>query len=397
MYSSKLHAEITLYDSSYLPVIAPLSTDVPAKPTYSPRKDFFLVGNIQLPTLAPGTYNISVQVEDELTNSRSRKEDFEFQVGSSLKGGTLKVEADKEGNEIFRSNSTQVKAGQTVRVESKVGSVTVCRDGVAMGGGELGDVIRVRTVNNEAIIDGTISGPGEVTISRPEKKVFLGRDLVEIVLPEESKDKTKNKTDIWSALSPGGALLEWFLSPSGRMRNDGSSARIRAEVIGLKPNGYLLLESKHHVVTDELEMIVTLTGICRSKDIVNNSVHLKQMSELELQKHYKQVVREDEKRGHKPKQEAAVVINQASKVISWTGNVEIAPVGVVVAGTEIQIGKAQAYQGQAGGARLNRGAVKLEELMAALNQLNVSAEDQIILMRNLDAQGCIGATVEWVK
>ena len=84
MYSSEIYAEITLYDGGYRPIIAPLSEDVPDKSTYSPRKDFFLVGTIQLPALNPGTYIIAVQVEDKIANKRSRREEFVFQVGANL-------------------------------------------------------------------------------------------------------------------------------------------------------------------------------------------------------------------------------------------------------------------------------------------------------------------------
>jgi len=83
-YSSELHAEITLYDGSYRPVITPLSEDVPPKPTYSPRKDFFLVGTIQLPALNPGPYIITVQVEDKIANKRSRRKELVFHVGTNL-------------------------------------------------------------------------------------------------------------------------------------------------------------------------------------------------------------------------------------------------------------------------------------------------------------------------
>jgi len=84
MYSSELHAEITLYDGSYRPVITPLSADVPPKPTYSPRDDFFLVGTVQLPALNPGPYIITVQVDDKIANKRSRRKELVFQVGTNL-------------------------------------------------------------------------------------------------------------------------------------------------------------------------------------------------------------------------------------------------------------------------------------------------------------------------
>jgi len=104
-----------------------------------------------------------------------------------------------------------------------------------------------------------------------------------------------------------------------------------------------------------------------------------------------------------PEPEARVVINETSLVISWTGNVEIAaPLGVTVAGIEIQIGLPPVNQGPAGGAPtagagFNQGAAKLEELMAAMSQLNVSAEDQIAVIYNINGLGVLRASVRTEK
>ncbi|MCP4707761.1 MAG: flagellar basal body P-ring protein FlgI [Planctomycetes bacterium] len=98
-----------------------------------------------------------------------------------------------------------------------------------------------------------------------------------------------------------------------------------------------------------------------------------------------------------PEPEARVVINETSKVITWTGNVEIAPVGVTVGGIEIQIGMTQANQGPAGGAVLNQGAAKLEELITAMNQLGVSAENQIAVIDTINYAGVLRATVRREK
>jgi len=102
-----------------------------------------------------------------------------------------------------------------------------------------------------------------------------------------------------------------------------------------------------------------------------------------------------------PEPEASVYINQVSKVITYTGNVEIAPVGITVAGIEIKIGMT-ANPGQAGGvpaagATLNQGAAKLEDLMLAMNQLNVSLEDQIVVINSINQQGVLRANVRTDK
>jgi len=83
MYTSSIHAEITLYDESYRPLVQ-LDEDVPDKPTFSPRRDFFLVGTMQIPQLSAGRYSIVVKVEDKIAKKVSRQKEIVFQVG----GGT---------------------------------------------------------------------------------------------------------------------------------------------------------------------------------------------------------------------------------------------------------------------------------------------------------------------
>jgi len=79
-YTSSIHAEITLYDESYRPLVQ-LAEDVPDKPTFSPRRDFFLVGTMQIPQLSAGRYSIVVKVEDKIANKVSRRKEIIFQVG----------------------------------------------------------------------------------------------------------------------------------------------------------------------------------------------------------------------------------------------------------------------------------------------------------------------------
>jgi len=57
-----------------------------------------------------------------------------------------------------------IKRKQTVRVVSKVGIVQMSVRGEALGDGGLGDVIPVRLVNSKTIKQGTITGPGVVTV-----------------------------------------------------------------------------------------------------------------------------------------------------------------------------------------------------------------------------------------
>ncbi|KPK77640.1 MAG: hypothetical protein AMJ79_02550 [Phycisphaerae bacterium SM23_30] len=103
-----------------------------------------------------------------------------------------------------------------------------------------------------------------------------------------------------------------------------------------------------------------------------------------------------------PDPEASVFINRKDKVITWTGNVEIASVGVTVNGLEIQIGQepAQANQpgaDQAAPAVRNRANAKLEELMNAMNQLNVPIDDKINVIYAIHRLGVLRANVRTVN
>jgi len=78
-YLADLHADITLYDDKYA-AVASLSADVPDVPSVRPRRDFFLRGLLNLPTLGPGRYQLTVQVEDKIAGKLSRPQHLFFEV-----------------------------------------------------------------------------------------------------------------------------------------------------------------------------------------------------------------------------------------------------------------------------------------------------------------------------
>jgi len=78
-YLTHLFADIALYDSSYR-VIAQRRADVADKPTYNKRRDFFLQGDLDLPALAPGKYEIRVKFEDKIAQKITPAKSFEFEV-----------------------------------------------------------------------------------------------------------------------------------------------------------------------------------------------------------------------------------------------------------------------------------------------------------------------------
>ncbi|MCP4707760.1 MAG: flagellar basal body L-ring protein FlgH [Planctomycetes bacterium] len=164
-----------------------------------------------------------------------------------------------------------------------------------------------------------------ITVSKPRQKDFRLHDLVTIVVHEVSQHKTNTKTDAERDYSISAALTDWIRLSGGNLRPDKQTrgdpqigldfekelkskakierqdtvtARIHAEVIDVLPNGNLVLEATHNVTTDEEVMTITLTGMCRSKDIgVDNSVISTQLANLDLQKHHKGIARDAGKRG----------------------------------------------------------------------------------------------------
>lgn len=56
--------------------------------------------------------------------------------------------------------------GENVTISSSVGNLTVKTDGVALGGGVLGDKVNVRNSKSKRIVSGTVKAPGLVVIQR---------------------------------------------------------------------------------------------------------------------------------------------------------------------------------------------------------------------------------------
>jgi len=79
-FLTKLHASITLFNSSYRVVGQPLIADVNDKPTYHLRRDFFLRGPLTLPRLSAGQYEIVVTIEDKIAHKIARAKRYRFEV-----------------------------------------------------------------------------------------------------------------------------------------------------------------------------------------------------------------------------------------------------------------------------------------------------------------------------
>jgi hypothetical protein len=84
-YSSKIGAEITLYDDQFRVVKQMLQAEVPDE-SYNRRKDFYLhAGPLKLPDLSPGKYQLVVTAEDKNAKKAARPARFDFEIKADQK------------------------------------------------------------------------------------------------------------------------------------------------------------------------------------------------------------------------------------------------------------------------------------------------------------------------
>ncbi len=165
----------------------------------------------------------------------------------------------------------------------------------------------------------------------PEPKVIQKHDLVQIIVREESESKHEGTTDLSKEYEFQARVDEWIrfrlsdfalsgegirnTPPSVRLggnrefkgegsseRTDSITARIQAEVVDVKPNGTLVLQARKTLRTDDDEVKLILSGICRVEDVTaDNTVLSTQLFDMELQKVTRGAVTQSTKRGWLPK------------------------------------------------------------------------------------------------
>lgn len=171
----------------------------------------------------------------------------------------------------------------------------------------------------------SISKASWIAVDKPSPKDIRVHDLVSIIVHETSKHTSKEDVKSEREYSIEAALQDWLslsgydLKPAKQpdgdpklgfnfarefegkgdvKRQDTLTARIQAEVIDVLPNGNLRLEATHSIVTNEEETHITLTGICRSKDVgIDNKVLSDNLAQLEIRKMHKGIARDANKRG----------------------------------------------------------------------------------------------------
>ena len=164
-----------------------------------------------------------------------------------------------------------------------------------------------------------------MTVDIPQPKDFRVHDLITIIVNEVSKSSSKAdrkserestidaKVEDWIRFAGFGirpdkqsrgdpmikaAIEREFEGKGWVKREDILVTRIQAEIIDVLPNGNLVLEASKNVVTDDDATRVTLTGICRSKDVLaDNSVISTKLAHLEVRKTHMGSARDAVKRG----------------------------------------------------------------------------------------------------
>jgi flagellar L-ring protein precursor FlgH len=169
-----------------------------------------------------------------------------------------------------------------------------------------------------------------MAVPEPQPRTIKKHDLVTVIISENSDSSSKGTTDLkknadfvaqltqFIKLRPTNFAIEGrtpanppginasgnrdFKGEATADRTDAFTARVTAEVIDVKPNGNLVMQSTKHVQNDDEEQFFTLTGICRAEDVTaDNTVLSTQLLNLDVVKKTKGAVRDTTKRGFIPK------------------------------------------------------------------------------------------------
>ncbi len=169
-----------------------------------------------------------------------------------------------------------------------------------------------------------------IAVAKPEPRTFAKHDLVTIIIREsvtndskasietEKESKIDGKINAFPKLQLSD-LLEFQLGQSNMSRGipevsielnnefegegknsraDSFTARVQAEIVDVKPNGNVVLEARRFIKTDNETLTMTLTGTCRSEDILaDNTVLSTVVADLRLIKEHTGELRRATKKG----------------------------------------------------------------------------------------------------
>lgn len=163
-------------------------------------------------------------------------------------------------------------------------------------------------------------------VEAPQPQEIRVHDLVTIVIRENKTATSDAKLKSEKEWKVEAELAKWFrLDPKHRLipqnfprgtpgvdfefgneyegkgkvdRKDTLTTRITAEVIDVKPNGNLVLEAKKNIRMDDEGYIITLTGMCRSRDVtLDNTILSTQIADPVIDVQHTGAVRDAARRG----------------------------------------------------------------------------------------------------
>lgn len=172
----------------------------------------------------------------------------------------------------------------------------------------------------------TLLAYSAISVEMPEAKKFHVHDLVTVVVKEDRRQTTDAKMDSKKQWQLNSELAKWLrldtrdhlvpqLFPNGtpgidfnwddqykgsdkNERKDSLLTRITAEIIDIKPNSTLVLQATKRIKQDGDELQVSLTGSCRSEDVLaDNTVLSTQLADLKIDSVSEGQARDATKRG----------------------------------------------------------------------------------------------------
>jgi len=145
---------------------------------------------------------------------------------------------------------------------------------------------------------------------------FRRHDLIQIIVRESSRAKSKQEADAGKRYRLDGRIAAWpdlnlsdlldlrvmagrtanlpevriqgskdFSGDGEYKREDDFTTRLTAQVVEILPNGNLVLEARTHIRLDNETTTIKLTGVCRPEDVtVANTVLSSSIADLNLEK-----------------------------------------------------------------------------------------------------------------
>lgn len=183
---------------------------------------------------------------------------------------------------------------------------------------------------NGSQIDPRVAAVSFYAVPPPKPRVIQPRDLITIIIKEQSEFKSEGTSKLDKKASLQAAINQFisldlnnaalknviggvapkvdltgtanFDGKGSAERTDSVSVRLQAEVVDVKPNGNLVLAARRHIKSDDEDRVFLVSGIARVADVTtDNTVLSTQMYDFDLQQTTKGTVREATKRGWLPR------------------------------------------------------------------------------------------------